>query len=131
MKIQKAVRMQTMFLAGVAAALLLAAPVRAQQETDPTYFDFNSGTPRAEHRAPVRTAAHSTLTEKKQMQSADFPAFQDATLEANLVRVTLAEVAALTILFGGVILIVLYAMAATRREGHTRAFPGSTAPPLA
>jgi hypothetical protein len=126
MKIQRAFQTRAL-LAGLGTALLLAIPARAQQDMDPTCFDVKPGTPHADHRAPVRTAAHSTAAvEKMQSQSAaDLPAFKDATLEANLVRVTVADFAALAILFGGVILIVLYAMAATRREGQPRSFPGA------
>ncbi len=36
MKIQKAFRTRAMLLAGLGAALLLATPVRAQQDMDPT-----------------------------------------------------------------------------------------------
>src|SRR5579864_418701 len=114
MKIQKVFRLQAIFLAGLGAALLLAVPVRAQQDMDPTYFDVKPAAPRTEHRAIVRTAARSAVTEEKKMQSqsaADLPAFKDSTLEANLVRVTVADFAAVMILCGGVILIALYAMA--------------------
>src|SRR5260370_27890451 len=118
MRIQKAFGTRAMLLAGLGAALLLATPVRAQQDMDPTYFGVNPGTPRAEHLTHVRTAANSTAAvEKVQAQpAAGLPATADATLEANIVRVTVADFAALVILFCGVILIARYATAATRRE---------------
>src|SRR5260370_40725936 len=139
MKIQKAFRTRAMLLAGLGAALLIATPARAQQDMDPTYFDINPGAPRAEHLTHVRTAVNAAAIGEKKMQSqsvSDLPAFKDATLEANLVRVTVAAVASLAILFGGVILIALYATAATRRERRVQALldgpysptPGATAP---
>ena len=139
MKIQKAFRTRAMLLAGLGAALLIATPARAQQDMDPTYFDINPGAPRAEHLTHVRTAVNAAAIGEKKMQSqsvSDLPAFKDATLEANLVRVTVADVASLAILFGGVILIALYATAATRRERRVQALldgpysptPGATAP---
>jgi len=126
MKIQKAFRTRAMLLAGLGAALLIATPARAQQDMDPTYTH-------------VRTAVNAAAIGEKKMQSqsvSDLPAFKDATLEANLVRVTVADVASLAILFGGVILIALYATAATRRERRVQALldgpysptPGATAP---
>jgi len=137
MKIQKAFRTRAMLLAGLGAALLLATPVRAQQDMDPTYFDINPGTPRAEHLTHVRAAVNSTAAVKKvhAQPAAGLPATADATLEANIVRVTVADFAALVILFGGVILIALYATAATRRERRVQALlegpcsptPGATA----
>jgi hypothetical protein len=124
-----------MLLTGLGAALLLAASARAQQDMDPTYFDVNPGTPHVERRAPVRIAVNPKLTEERKMQAqpaTNLPAMQDATLEAGLVRITVADFGALMILFGGVILIALYAMAATKRERRPRPFPGaSTTPPLA
>jgi hypothetical protein len=126
MKIQKAFRTRAMLLAGLGAALLIATPARAQQDMDPTYFDINPGTPRAEHRATARATVNPAVIGEKKMQSqsaADLPAFKDATLEANLVRVTVADFASLAILFGGVILIALYATAATRRERRLQALP--------
>ncbi len=137
MKIQKAFRTRAMLLAGLGAALLLATPVRTQQDMDPTYFEVNPGTHRAEHLTHMRTAANSTAAvEKVQAQpAAGLPATADATLEANIVRVTVADFAALVILFGGVILIALYATATTRRERRVQALlegpcsptPGATA----
>src|SRR5260370_40335686 len=104
MKIQKAFRTRAMLLAGLGAALLLATPVRAQQDMDPTYFDINPDTPRAEHLTHVRAAVNSTAAVKVHAQpAAGLPATADATLEANIVRVTVADLAALVILFGGVI----------------------------
>src|SRR5260370_35545328 len=41
MKIQKAFRTRAMLLAGVGAALLLATPLRAHQDMDPTNFYIN------------------------------------------------------------------------------------------
>src|SRR5258708_10115185 len=123
MKIQKAFRTRAMLLAGLGAALLLATPLRAQQDMDPTYFEVNPGTPRAEHLTHVRATVNSTaaVQEVHAQPAAGLPATADATLEANIVRVTVADFAALVILVVGVILIALYATAATRRERRVQA----------
>jgi hypothetical protein len=119
MKIQKAFRMRAMWLVGLGVALLLATPARAQQDMDPTYFDVNPGAPNAKHKGIVRTARDFNMTEEQAMLAqspADLPDTSNTTLESGLLQMTLADSAAIVILFGGVVLIVLYAMAATRRE---------------
>src|SRR5258708_37504368 len=97
--------------------------IRSEQHMDPTYCDITPGTHRAEHLTHVRAAVNSTAAVKKvrAQPAAGLPATADATLEANIVRVTVADFAALVILFGGVILIALYATAATRRERRVQA----------
>jgi hypothetical protein len=53
MKLKNIIRMQLM-LAGLAAAMIFAKPVQAQQEVDPTSFDV---TPRQEQMAPSQPVA--------------------------------------------------------------------------
>jgi hypothetical protein len=50
---------------------------------------------------------------------------EDATLEAGMTRVAVIDAGIALILFGGIVSIVLYAMAATRRERALRVSPVS------
>src|SRR5258708_25619646 len=50
---------------------------------------------------------------------------EDATLEAGITRVAVIDLGIALILFGGILSIVLYAMAATRRERALRVSPVS------
>jgi hypothetical protein len=44
-KFQKMIRILMMLMAGMGAGLLLARPVYAQQDVDPTFFDYAYNTP--------------------------------------------------------------------------------------
>jgi hypothetical protein len=126
MKIQKAFQIRAMWLVGLSAALLLAAPTRAQQEMDPTTFDINPGTS-PKQQVSVRTAREFNVAQTQEMlaQSATaLPDSSNAVIDASLVRITATDVAVVVILFGGVCLIALYAMAATRRERQPRGLAG-------
>lgn len=121
MKFQSKIRMQ-MLMVGLGAALLMAGSARAQQDMDPTYFDVNPGTP-AVSKAPVLRAAQRTETAKETgpAQSALVVAIsRESTLEAGVARMAILDAAISLILFGGVVSIVLYARAATRRERMVR-----------
>ena len=127
MKSQKRIRIQ-MVLVGLGAALLMAGSARAQQDMDPTYFDINPGTPAVQKAAVVRSAQSyiPAKTESNDAASALAVASgEDATLEAGMTRVAVIDVGIALILFGGIISIVLYAMAATRRERALRVSPVS------
>jgi hypothetical protein len=127
MKSQKRVRMQ-MVLVGLGAALLMAGSARAQQDMDPTYFDINPGTPAVQKAAVVRSTQNyiPAKTESNDAVSALAVASgEDATLEAGMTRVAVIDVGIALILFGGILSIVLYAMAATRRERALRVSPMS------
>ena len=117
MKFQAKIRMQ-MMMVGLGAALLMAGSARAQQDMDPTYFDVNPGTPAVSKDVAVRTAQSSPRgTENGSAQSALMLASsKEDTLEAGVARMAIVDAGAVLILFGGVISIVLYARAATRRE---------------
>ena len=116
MEFRKIVRTQVI-LVGLGAALLLAGSTHAQQDMNPTAFD--PGTPRV---AKVETAhtAQSTSTAKK-ANSTDTAgeslwSGEETTQEADLARLTMVDAILVVILMAGVGLIVLYAMAATKRE---------------
>jgi hypothetical protein len=117
MKFQTKIRMQ-MVIVGLGAALLMAGSARAQQDMDPTYFDVNPGTPAASKVVAVRTAQSSArATENEAAQSAlTLASSKESTLEAGVARMAIVDASAVLILFGGVMSIVLYARAATRRE---------------
>jgi len=129
MELQKRIRMR-MMMVGLGAALLTAGTARAQQDMDPTYFDVNPGTPMVQKAAAVRSAQSHipAKTERDDATSAlAVVSGGDATLEAGMMRVAVIDVGVALILFGGIVSIVLYAMAATRRERALRVSP-ATAP---
>jgi hypothetical protein len=117
MKFEAKIRMQ-MVMVGLGAALLMAGSARAQQDMDPTYFDVNPGTPTVSKVVALRTEQSSPrATENGSAQNALMLASSNEdTLEAGVARMAIVDAAAGLILFGGVISIVLYAKAATRRE---------------
>src|ERR1700737_381133 len=122
MKMQNRIRMQ-MVMVGLGAALLMAGSARGQQDMDPTYFDINPGTPAVQKAAVVRSAQNyiPAKTEGNDATSALAVASgEDATLEAGMTRVAVIDAGIALILFGGIVSIVLYAMAATRRERALR-----------
>ena len=115
MKIQKRIRIQ--MLMGLGAALLLAGSVRAQQDMDPTYFDVNPGRPTVKEDAVTRAALHEQArVENAAAQDKAAVVSGDSTLESAMTRIAIVDAGVALILFGGVISIVLNAMAATRRE---------------
>ena len=121
MKFQAKIRMQILMV-GLGAALLMAGSARAQQDMDPTYFDINPGTAAVSKVVAVRTAQSlPQATENGSAQNALMLAgSKEATLEAGVARMAIVDAAAALILFGGIVSIVLYARAATRRERKIR-----------
>ena len=115
MKIQKRLRLQ--ILIGLGAALLMAGSVRAQQDIDPTFFDVNPGGPTVNEEAVMRAALHEqTKIENAAARDSAVVASGDSTLESAMTRMAIVDAGVALVLFGGIISIVLYAMAATRRE---------------
>jgi hypothetical protein len=126
MKFQNKIRMQMVML-GLVAALLMAGSARAQQDMDPTYFDAKPGTPAVSKVVTVR-AAQSSQTAKENASAESTLALanrSDVTLEAGVTRMAIVDVGVALILLGGIVSIVLYAMAATRRERAPRISPVS------
>jgi hypothetical protein len=126
MKFQNKIRMQMVML-GLGAALLTAGSARAQQDMDPTYFDVNPGTPAVSKVVVVR-AAQSSQAAKENASAESTLALanrSDVTLEAGVTRMAIVDVGVALILLGGIVSIVLYAMAATRRERAPRVSPVS------
>ena len=117
MELQKKIRMQ-MVMVGLGAALLLAGSARAQQDMDPTYFDVNPGTPAVSKAAAIRVAQSSpAVNENGSTQGAlTLAVSKEATLEAGVARMAIVDAGVVLVLLGGIFSIVLYAMAATRRE---------------
>jgi hypothetical protein len=117
MELQKKIRMQAIML-GLGAALLMAGSARAQQDMDPTYFDVKPGTPAATKVAHVRVAQSApTAKDSGEPESAlRLATSREATLEAGVMRMAVVDAGIALILMGGLVSIVLYAMAATRRE---------------
>lgn len=126
MKFQNKIRMQMVML-GLGAALLMAGSARAQQDMDPTYFDVNPGTPAVSKVVVVR-AAQSSQTAKENASAESALALanrSDVTLEAGVTRMAIVDVGVALILLGGIVSIVVYAMAATQRERAPRVSPVS------
>jgi hypothetical protein len=115
MKIEK--RIRTQILIGLGAALLMAGSVRAQQDMDPTFFDVNPGGPTVKEDAVMRAALHEQAKiDNAAVQDTAAVISGDATLESAMTRIAIVDAGVALVLFGGIICIVLYAMAATRRE---------------
>jgi hypothetical protein len=127
MKFQKMIRMQ-MVLAGLGAALVLGSSAYAQQEMDPTTFDVNPGTPHVVSGGVARTAQSAAPANKVNSATVDSAALwngQATQQEADLARLTLVDTMMVVIMMIGIGLIVLYAMAATRRERRLQISPES------
>lgn len=114
------IRMQ-MLMVGLGAALLMAGSARAQQDMDPTLFDVNPGTP-AVSKAVIAQAAHSSQAKENASAESTLALAnrQDATLEAGVNRMAIVDSGVALILLAGIVSIVRYAMAATRRERALR-----------
>jgi hypothetical protein len=117
MKLQNIVRVPMMVM-GLGVALLLASPVRAQQDIDPDTFDINPGTPAAEvvAAAPVSAApvlaldaSQSVPVSQAVISGADWNGMFAAPL--NAVDVTMILILAI-----GTGLVAIYTVAATRRQ---------------
>jgi hypothetical protein len=126
MEFRKMIRMQIMLL-GLGATLLLASAANAQQDMDPTFFQITPGTPHVDKSA-VRTAQIPAVP-KKVNSDAVVPASlwsgQETKQEADLARLTIMDGLMVVIMMAGIGLIVLYAMAATRRERRLQISPES------
>ncbi len=118
-----------MMMLGLGAALLMAGSARAQQDMDPTYFDVNPGTPAVSKAVAVRAA--QGLQAARENASAESTLAlanrSDVTLEAGVTRMAIVDAGVALILLTGIVSIVIYAMAATRRERALRVSP-MTAP---
>jgi|ERR1700720_4633628 hypothetical protein len=112
MKFQRIVRVPVIVM-GLGIALLLAGPVRAQQEIDPDTFDINPGTPKIELVA-ASPIAPNAVQNNSVTQASIMPASNwDGSFAApwNPVNVTMVVILGL-----GTALVALYAVAATRRQ---------------
>ena len=123
MKFQTKIRMQ-LIMVGLGAALLMAGSARAQQDMDPTYFDVSPGAPTVRQDIVVRTA-QNTPAAVENVQGQSVVASGDSTLESGMTRIAVVDASIAVILFGGVLAIGLYAMAATRRERGLQVSPRS------
>jgi hypothetical protein len=113
MKLQRIFR-APMIMMGLGVALLLASPVRGQQEVAPDTFDINPGTPNVEVAVAVQVPAPIAVQDNGVAQAAIVPASNwDGTFAAplNAVDVTMVVILAL-----GTGLVALYTVAATRRQ---------------
>ena len=115
MKFQRIVRVPVIVM-GLGIALLLAGPVRAQQEIDPDTFDINPGTPKIERVAAAPIAPNaiqsSGVTQASIMPASNWDGSFATPL--NPVNVTMVVILGL-----GTALVALYAVAATRRQRRT------------
>jgi hypothetical protein len=124
MKLQKRIRMQ-MLMVGLGAALLMAGSARAQQDMDPTYFDVNPGTPAVSKVMIVKAAPRPEVAKDAARAESvlTLASNSDATLEAGVTRMAIVDAGVALMLLAGIVSIVLYAMAATRRERSIRISP--------
>lgn len=113
MKFQRIVR-APMIVMGLGVALLLAGPVRAQQEVNPDTFDINPGTPKTEVVAAAPVATPNAIQNNGATQASIVPASNwDGAFAAPLNAV---DVAMVVILALGTALVALYTVTATRRQ---------------
>jgi hypothetical protein len=124
MEFQTKIRMQ-LVMVGLGAALLMAGSARAQQDVDPTYFDVNPGTPAVSKVVPVQTGQSPTPAAESSFAQSELAlaSSKEETLEAGVARMAIVDTGIVMLLFGGVISIVLYAKAATRRRAYRRVRP--------
>lgn len=125
MRLRKMIPMQ-LLLAGLASTFLLGSAARAQQDTDPTNFEATSMVPQSNASSTTQNAHNSSVgwkSEKPVVASLANQAGKDTTLEASVARMMAAEVAIFATLLIGIASIVLYAMAATRRENQLQVSP--------
>jgi hypothetical protein len=118
MKLQSIVR-ASMIVMGLGVALLLASPMRAQQEIDPDTFDINPGTPKAELVAAAPASAGPALasdagqsvtsSQAGMVSGSDWNGMFAAPLNA-------VDVAMVLILAAGTGLVAIYTIAATRQQ---------------
>jgi hypothetical protein len=124
MNFQKRTRLQVLLM-GLGAALLLASSAHAQQDTNPTDFPVNPGTPQIKvavaRTAPAAAAAKEVNSDAPVSQWSN----QDTKQEADLTRLAIVDGTMVVILMAGTGLIVLYAMAATKRERRLQISPES------
>jgi hypothetical protein len=122
MKFQKMIRIQ-MMLMGLGAGLLLARPVCAQQDTDPTLFDDSSNT-----FAMDQTQNATTSAEAAKVAATDSAA-PLATQEMNAARLTSVDTSAVVLLMIAIGSIVVLGMAEAVRGSRRRTWrertPGS------
>jgi hypothetical protein len=125
MEVRKVIRMQAILM-GLGAALLLASSAHAQQDMDPSSFDVNPGTPHVTKVAAGHAAQSSAAVKKMDAAASASESIwsgQETKQEADLARLTMVDATMVVILMAGVGLIVLYAMAATKRERRLEMLP--------
>jgi hypothetical protein len=123
MRLHRTVRMQAMLM-GLGAVLLLASAAHAQQDMDPTDFPVNPGTPKVERNTDQQVAqsvAPAVSANKMQTESVASVGLwnrQSTQEETDFNRVIAIDAAVVMIMMAGVVAIVLYAKAATKRERY-------------
>ena len=121
MKFQKMIRVQ-MMLVGLGAGLLLARPVRAQQEVDPTFFEAASGASQLDQAAAVNAALSLKATKSAAADSAAPLVAQ----EVNAAQLTSVDAKTIVVLMVGIGSIVLLGMADAVRGNRRRTWREST-----
>ncbi len=121
MKFQKMIRVQ-MMLVGLGAGLLLARPVRAQQEVDPTFFEAASGASQLDQAAAVNAALSLKATKSAAADSAAPLVAQ----EVNAAQLTSVDAKTIVVLMLGIGSIVLLGMADAVRGNRRRTWREST-----
>jgi len=131
MKFQKMIRVQ-MMLVGLGAGLLLARPVRAQQEVNPTLFEAAQVAPQLDQAAAVNAAPSLEAAKSVAADSAapmvvgELGAPQLTPLDANVIIVLMIGIGSIVLL--GMAETVRGSRRRTWREGAPSGFPaGATA----
>lgn len=127
MRFQKMIRMQ-LILAGLGATFLSGSPARAQQDADPTIFEVSPIGPQSNTSSPTQNARNLGAERKREEQavaSLTNQSGKDATLEANMSRMMVEEIAIFATLLVGIAAIMVYATVAARSKGKVQVPPGS------
>ncbi len=114
MKFQKMIRVP-MMLMGLGAGLLLAKPVCAQQEVDPSYFETAS-----DSSSQYQSAAQSAPSYEAAPAMAANEAAPLAAQEVEAAQLSAADATVTAILMLGIGSIVLFGMAEAVRGGRRR-----------
>src|SRR5260370_11345125 len=131
MKFEKMIRVQ-MMLVSLGAGLLLARPVRAQQEVDPTFFEAAPGASQVDQAAAVKEAPSLKAANAAKADSStplraqEVDAAQLASLDAKTIVVLMIGIGSIVLL--GMADAVRGTGRRTWRESTPSAFPtGATA----
>jgi hypothetical protein len=117
----------SMIVMGLGVALLIASPVRAQQEVNPDTFDVNPGSPKAEFVAAAPASAPIVASTAGQTVAVSQAAVVSGSNWNGMFGAPLnaVDVTMIVILTLGTGLVGIYTVAATRRQQRFSSTPNN------